>query len=54
VLFDEFEYFVGEVPSCVVDDYAEFFAMFVESFDECEKFFPVDFLTEFCCDFSDA
>ena len=48
------EHFFGEMPSCVVDDYAQFFVVLMESFEECKIFFPVDFWAQFCYDASNT
>lgn len=47
ILFDKCQDIFGKVPTCIIDDNAQFFVVFSQSFDECEIFFAIGFWTEF-------
>lgn len=42
------------MPSCIIDDKAQFLELLVQAFDECKIFFAVDFRTQLGYNFSDA
>lgn len=51
---EELFYFFGEMPSCIIDDNAELFVVFVQSFEKCEEFPRINFWTNLCYHLSDS
>jgi hypothetical protein len=48
------EHFFSEMPSCIIDDDAQFFVVLMESFEKCKIFFSVYFWAQLCYNLANA